>query len=88
MAEALNIIIEFDKAFKLAIANPDNYTKRSTFGPADGKEVVDWDFIEADICIDLSDLFFTTEQIQNVLDEEMPLAAQDFLGLTFEEANS
>jgi len=78
MAEALNIIIEFDKAFRRAIANPNNYTNK----------VVNWDFIEADIWIDLSELFFTDEKIRDVLDEEMPLAAQDFLGLTFEEANS
>lgn len=87
MTNAPSIIVEFDKAFKAAIANPDNYTKRSTFGPADGKKVVDWDFIEADVYIDLSDLSFTMAQINSVVDEEMPLAAEDFVGLSFEEAN-
>jgi hypothetical protein len=77
MTNALNIIVEFDKAFKAAIANPDNYTKK----------VVDWDFIEADVYIDLSNLSFTMAQINAVVDEEMPLAAEDFVGLSFEEAN-
>ena len=78
MEKSLNIIIEFDKAFRRAIANPENYTNK----------IVDWDFIEADIWIDLSELFFTDEKIRDVLDEEMPLASQDYLGNTFEEANS
>ena len=77
MTNALNIIVEFDKAFKAAIANPDNYTKK----------VVDWDFIEADVYIDLSNLSFTMAQINAVVDEEMTLAAEDFVGLSFEEAN-
>lgn len=78
MEKSLNIIIEFDKAFRRAIANPENYTKK----------IINWDFIEADIWIDLSELFFTNEKIRDVLDEEMPLASQDYLGNTFEEANS
>lgn len=48
---------------------------------------MDWDFIEADVYIDLSDLSFTMAQINSVVDEEMPLAAEDFVGLSFEEAN-
>ena len=86
MEKSLNIIIEFDKAFRRAIANPDNYTKGQQGWPA--IKVVNWDFIEADIWIDLSELFFTNEKIRDVLDEEMPFAAQDYLGNTFKEANS
>ena len=72
-----SIIIQFDNAFRRAIKDPDNFTKNG----------INWDFVESDICIDLDDLGFTSNEINKVIEEEFDFAAEEY-GKTAKEMNS
>ena len=63
-----NFIIEFDKAFKAATANTENF---------DNEGNINWDFVDADIHMDLKEA--GVEFDQDLYNEEFDASAQEWI---------
>ena len=61
-------IIEFDKAFKAATENSENFDKEGN---------INWDFVDADVTMDLAEIF--DEIPQELYDEEFDFSAQEWI---------
>lgn len=61
-------IVEFDKAFKAATAKLENFDKEGN---------INWDFIDADVTMDLVEIF--GEIPQDLYDEEFDFSAQEWI---------
>jgi hypothetical protein len=61
-------IVEFDKAFKAATENSENFDKEGN---------INWDFVDADITMDLAEIF--DEIPQELYDEEFDWSAQEWI---------
>ena len=63
-----NFIIEFDKAFKAATANAENF---------DSEGNINWDFVDADICMDLQEAGIEFDQ--DLYNDEFDASAQEWI---------
>ena len=61
-------IVEFDKAFKAAVENKENFDKEGN---------INWDFVDADVTMDLVKIF--DEIPQDMYNEEFDWSAQEWI---------
>ena len=61
-------IVEFDKAFKAAVENKENFDKEGN---------INWDFVDADVTMDLAKIF--DEIPQDMYNEEFDWSAQEWI---------
>ena len=63
-----NFIIGFDKAFKAATANAENF---------DSEGYINWNFVDADICMDLQEAGIEFDQ--DLYNEEFEVSAREWI---------
>tara|TARA_R110000796_G_scaffold21805_1_gene63931 strand:+ start:584 stop:802 length:219 start_codon:yes stop_codon:yes gene_type:complete len=61
-------IVEFDKVWKAALVNEDNIENG----------VINWNFVEADIYIDMQAAGFDVQKHENMLKQEIDFVMEDY----------